>query len=402
MSQTRRIAAGMLAAASIGGYAMAQSAPQAAAPAAPAVPPPPVKTWVDSVTLKGDLRYRYETIDDGSKLDASKDTYTRERDRIRARLSAEAKANDDLKVGIGLSTGGADPISGNQTLTDGAQKKEMRLDTAFMDYNCFGDNPNEVHAIAGKMMTPFITMPDDLVFDPDLRPEGLALRGQFGGGFATVLANGGYIWIQERDSKDAGMLEAGQGALKLEFVPEAVLTLGASYYGYRNLEGYDVIDVNNANSAYGNSTVKGSVSGSTTNKAWASNFAPLVCFAQFDTWVGGLPLSFFTQVLNNGDADKNNKGYLYGASLGKAKNPQTWELGYSYAEVQKDATLGMWTDSDRWGGGTDGKGHKLVAKYQIMKNLQLGVSYFIDEHLIASGEKTKDYERMMVDVQASF
>ena len=392
MTTRMGVAAGVLAAASIGGYAMAQ----AAAPAAP------VKTWADSVTVKGDLRYRIETREDDASLNADKQNYTRYMNRIRARLTAEAKCNDDLKATIGLSTGGSDPISGNQTLDAGAQKKEMRLDIANFDYNFFGDNPNEVHAIAGKMMTPFITMPDDLVFDPDLRPEGLALRGQFGEGFVTAQANAGYIWIQERNSKNPGMLDAGQGALKLQFAPEASLTLGASYYAYQSLKGFDVIDVNNANSSYGNSTVKGSVSGGVTNKAWATDFVPLVFFAQADVWVCGLPLSVFAQNLNNGDASANNKAYLYGASLGKAKNPQTWELGYSYTEVQKDATLGMWTDSDRWGGGTDGKGHKLTAKYQIAKNFQVGLSYFIDKHLIADGEKTTDYSRMMVDVQASF
>ena len=395
MTRGRGLAAGVLAAASIGGYAMAQ----ATAPAAPAVP---VKTWADSVTMKGDLRYRFETREDDASLNADKGTYTRYMNRIRARLTAEAKCNDDLKATIGLSTGGSDPISGNQTLDAGAQKKEMRLDVANFDYNFFGDNPNEVHAIAGKMMNPFITMPDDLVFDPDLRPEGLAVRSQLGEGFATAQVNGGYIWIQERNSKNPGMLDAGQGALKLQFAPEAALTLGASYYAYQSLKGFDVIDVNNANGAYGNSTAKGSVSGGVTNKAWATDFVPLVFFAQADVWVGGLPLAVFAQNLNNGEATANEKAYLYGASLGKAKNPQTWELGYSYTEVQKDSTLGMWTDSDRWGGGTDGKGHKITAKYQIMKNLQAGISYFIDKHNIAAGETTTDYKRMMVDVQASF
>ena len=45
--------------ASIVGMGMAQTnEPQNSAP------PPPQKTWVDSITLKGDLRYRYETIND--------------------------------------------------------------------------------------------------------------------------------------------------------------------------------------------------------------------------------------------------------------------------------------------------------------------------------------------------
>ena len=33
-----------------------------------------------------------------------------------------------------------------------------------------------------------------------------------------------------------------QAAVKLQFVPEIGLTVGASYYGYQNMQGYDVID----------------------------------------------------------------------------------------------------------------------------------------------------------------
>lgn len=371
---------------------------EAAAPA----PAPAPKTWADSVTVKGDLRYRYETINDDSKKNADKQTYTRERDRIRARLAAEAKCNDDLKVVIGLSTGDKDPISGNQTLGDGGQKKPMMLDLAYFDYSFIGDTTaNEIHAYAGKMKNPFITMNDDLMWDPDLTPEGAALKSQFGNDVVTVYGNAGYIWLQERDSKDAGTLYAGQGAVKFQFVPEVSLTVGASYYGFNNVQGYDVIDWQGANGAYGNSTKNGTISGGVTNKAWASGFTPVVYFASLDLWVAGLPLSIFGQELSNTDASNLDQGHLYGVSLGKAKNPGTYELGYSYTELQKDATIGMWTDSDRWGGGTDGKGSKVYAKYQLMKNLQLGATYFTDDKGIASGKPT-NYDRLMVDLLAQF
>jgi len=110
----------------------------------------------------------------------------------------------------------------------------------------------------------------------------------------------------------------------------------------------------------------------------------------------------FAQGLNNNKADTLNKGLLYGISIGKAKNPQTWEIGYSHAKVEKDSTLGMWGDSDRWGGGADGQGHKVYGKYQIMKNLQAGVTYFKDEKVISDSAKTKDYDRLQVDLVATF
>jgi hypothetical protein len=402
MKQIKMAAAGILVMASLGGISMAQTnEPQNSAP------PPPQKTWADSITLKGDFRYRYESIKDDSKLNSSKETYTRERQRIRARLGADAKCNDNLKVSVGLATdegtGSGDPISGNQTLTGGGSKKSFWLDYAFLDYNVLGDNPNEIHAIGGKMKNPFSAMQDDLVWDPDLTPEGIAVKAQFGGGLVTLLANGGYIWVQERSANnDDSMLYAGQAALKLQFIPEVTLTAGGSYYGFQNIKGNDCVDYQSPASSYGNSTINGTVVGSTTNKAWASDYKPVVCFAQLDLWVAGTPLSLFGQSLRNGDADTLNKGTMYGAAIGKSKNPGTWELGYSHAEVQKDATLGMWTDSDRWGGGTDGKGHKIYGKYQIMKNLQGCVTYFIDKKTISDSKKTTDYNRLQVDVSAAF
>ncbi len=392
MKQVKMAMAGVLMAASIGDMSMAQS------PVVPAIP----KTWVDSVTFKGDLRYRYESINDDSKLDASKDTYTRQRDRVRARLGAEAKCNDDLKVGIELSTGQSDPVSGNQTVGDGFAKKDFKLNLAYADYNFLGDNPNEVHVVAGKMKNPFITYADDLVWDGDLTPEGLAVKGQWTAGIATLLGNGGYLWVQERADKNDLMLHAAQGAVKLQFVPEFGMTFGASYYGYQDMKGNDVIDWELKNGTYGNSSVSGTKSGSTTNKAWAMDYTPVVYFAQMDLWVAGLPLTVFGQQLSNPEAKKLDQGYLYGVTLGKAKNPKSWEVGYSYAEVEKDATVGMFTDSDRWGGGTDGHGHKINGKFQIMKNLQAGVSYFMDEKKISDAANTKDYDRLQLDLVASF
>jgi hypothetical protein len=386
---------GALAVATLAGTGMAQTN-------AAAVPAPVQKTWADSLTFKGDLRYRYENVQDDSKKDADDNTYTRERNRIRARLGAEAKCSDKLKAGVELSTGGTDPMSGNQTLGDGFAKKEMRLSLAYADYSFFGENPTELRAIAGKMKNPFLTMPDDLVWDSDLTPEGVALKGQIVRGFATLMANGGYLWVQERSDTDDLMLYAGQLAAKFQFVPEISLTAGASYYGFQNVEGYDVLDWESKNNAYGNSTTAGSVSGGTTNKAWSMEYIPVVYFAQLDLWVMSKPLALFVQELSNGEADKLNQGHLYGVSLGKAKNPKTWEIGYSYVELEKDATIGMFTDSDRWGGGTDGKGSRVYGKYQVMKNMQVAATYLFGEKKISDAAKTTDYDRLQVDLSVNF
>ena len=393
MNTWKILMAGALAAASLAGPGWAQANAPAPAP----------KTWADSLGFKGDLRYRFETIGDDAKKNADGDTYVRYRNRIRARLGAEAKIDDRLKAGLELSTGQTDPISGNQTLGDGFGKKEMRLSLAYVDYNVLGDaGPYELHALAGKMKNPFLTLPDDLVWDGDATPEGLAAKGQLSYGIATLFANGGYLWVQERSADDDLMLYAGQVAAKFQFVPEIALTAGATAYAFQNVQDHDVVDWENKNNAYGNSTVAGSVDGDATNKAWKTEFLPVVYFAQLDLWAFGKPVKLFVQELSNTEADELDQGHLVGASLGKAKNLRTWEIGYSYAELEKDATLGMLTDSDRWGGGTDGKGHRVYAKYQLQKNLQLAATYLAGEKCISDAAKKTDYDRLQLDVSVNF
>jgi len=390
----KRTMVGLLAGAVISGTAWAQTS--VPSPASVKVP----KTWADYLTFKGDVRLRGETINDDSKKNSSGDDYTRTRARIRARLNAEAKVND-LKAGIGFSTGGEDPVSGNQTLGDGFTKKEIRLDLAYIDYKFLNDERYELAAIGGKMNNPLITMPDDLIWDSDLNPEGAVAKFRLGNDFVTLLVNGEGLFIQERNAEKNATGLAGQAALKFQFTPEIGLTVGGTYLAYQNIQGYDVIDWENKNNSYGNSTINGTVSGSTTNKAWASGFTPIIGFVQLDLRLG-FPLSFYGQALTNPKADANKNGYMGGVSLGKAKKPKTFEVGYSYTKLEKDATLGMFTDSDRWGGGTDGKGSKFYGKYQIMKNLQACATFFLDQKKISAADGGTDYNRFQLNLQATF
>jgi hypothetical protein len=399
----KRLMTGIVTTVGIASVGLAQSG-------APSAPP---KTWADNVTVKGDIRYRYESIEDDSKLNADKETFARERNRIRARAGIEGKCNDRLKAGIEFSTGQADPVSGNQTIGDGFGKKEFRLNLAYAEFGCLHpDSPHAVKIVGGKMKNPFINVAD-LIWDGDATPEGLAAQGQFASRFVDAMANAGYLWVQERSTdNDDTLLYAGQGAVKVKFTPEVSLLLGASLYQYDNMEGYDVIDWERANNGYGNSTKAGSISKSagvtTTNKAWKTDFIPMEYFAALEVWVGGRPLTLLGQVLSNSEADDFEKGHQVGVTYGRAKNPKTFEVGYWYAELEKDAVPGFLTDSDRWGGGTDGRGHKFAAKYQVMKNLQLGATYFMGERKISLEEDGKDstdptdYNRLQVDVVAAF
>jgi hypothetical protein len=380
--------AGSLAAATLTASAIAQEAP--------------TKSWTDSLTFKGDLRYRYEAIQDDSKTDERGDTFTRDRHRIRARLGVEATLSDELKAGLEFSTGGADPISGNQTLGDGFAKKEIHLSLAYIDYAFFAEKNAKLNAVAGKMKNPFLTMPEDLVWDGDVTPEGLALKGQLGNDRGALVANLGSFWVQERSADDDLMLHAGQLAAKIHLPRDAALTLGVAVFAFQDIQGLDVVDWQDKNNSYGNSTVEGRVGGDTTNKAWMAEFTPVAAFAQLDAAVAGLPISVFAQQVANVDADEEDQGFSAGLSLGKAKDPKSWEIGYSYAELEKDAVVGFLTDSDRWGGGTDGHSHRIYGKFQILKNLQVAATYMTGERMISDPAKASDYNRLQLDLTVKF
>lgn len=363
--------------------ALAANAQQAAPAAA--------KSWVDTVAVKGDLRYRYENITEDGKDD-------RQRDRIRARIGASAKINDDVKGEIQFSTGDGDPISGNKTLGDGFTKKDMGLNLAYLDWTV----QDGVNVIAGKMKNPFICV-SDMIWDGDLTPEGVAAKVEQTVGPLTLYVNGAQMWVQERSTAPAEdtKLYAGQVAAKYQFSDEVYLLVGGSYYTYDNIEGMNVVDWENSNKPYGNSSANGAVVKGVTNKVYKMEYNEVETFAKLVAWVG-TPVEFYGNYVVNQDADANDTGWLAGVTVGKAKNVGTCELGYNYRELEKDAVLGAFADSDSWGGGTDGRGHKVYGRYQIAKNVQIGATYFINEKPIADASKTHDYDRLQLDVVANF
>jgi hypothetical protein len=393
--------------------ALAGSPAAAPAAGAPAVAPP--KIWADAITVKGDVRYRTETRQDRGANKATDPNANVEYDRIRARLGMEAKLNDNVKAVVrlttdGTGTGGAglggDPQSGNQDLNNGASKKPIFLDLAYIDWNLFGEGADELHVLGGKMANPFSLMNDDLVWDPDTTPEGVALRGQLDLSPVTLFGSAGYFILNNRNAvtnaDNQVALYGLQGAARVEFVPEVALTLGASWYDYYNIKGslvsaYDVLGKAKSTSFYGNTLQGGKM---------VNDYEVFQPFAQLDlypTLFGSVvPISVFAQCAENVAADRNSSGYMYGVSVGKAKNPQTWEFGASYARLEKDAVLGMWTDSDRWGGGTDGSGYKLYGKYMILKNLMGGITYFNDLKGLSGVSHGKEYDRWQFDLTASF
>ncbi len=149
--------------------------------------PPAVKSadWPSRITLKGDVRYRHQQTDDESA------SAQREEDLLRARLSLEAKVNDSMVAGVGVTTSSApgNPRGANQQLDGEFSRKSLYFDLAYIDWT-FASN---AHLIAGKMKMPFFRPGQSLFWDNDINPEGLAVTYSKGTWFGSAW---GY-WIEE-------------------------------------------------------------------------------------------------------------------------------------------------------------------------------------------------------------
>jgi hypothetical protein len=78
-----------------------------------------------------------------------------------------------------------------------------------------------------------------------------------------------------------------------------------------------------------------------------------------------------------------------------------WELGWYYEKLEADATLGLLTDSDFGGGGSDAKGHVFSGAYAIHDNWNFQLTWFLNEIDLASGSP-RDSDKVMLDLNFKY
>jgi len=347
------------------------------------------ESWADKLKVFGDFRYRHEYFNiEGADED-------RHRHRIRARLGVAAQVQDDLKMVLRLATGGDDPVSTNQTLDGAFSSKTIVLDQAYMIWSPEVLGGVNIHA--GKMAAPFHTpMKSQLIWDGDLTFEGIALSHVIDRGESRIFANGGLFWVDERADSSDTLLYGGQIGAGRTIAPDTSIRIGGSYYYYSQVDGcrafYDDED------AFGNSAVI-DPNGNGRQLLYTQDYHLVEGFAELETKAAGLPIAFFADYVLNTEADSDDTGYMLGARLGKASKPGEWEVTYNYRKVEADAVVGLFTDSDFRGGGTDGKGHQIGVGYALGRKLSVAATYFICDAGIDNG---KSYERGQVDLMFKF
>jgi hypothetical protein len=104
----------------------------------------------------------------------------------------------------------------------------------------------------------------------------------------------------------------------------------------------------------------------------------------------------FGDYIKNSDGD-DDKGYAVGFKFGdkKVKDRNQWQFKYIYADLERDAWLDAFPDSDRFGGLTGVKGNEFVFNYGLHKNVVFGVDYYDTEQDISGFADDNDKEKVL-------
>lgn len=347
--------------------------------------------WAARTQLKGDVRFRQETVKiQGESNNGGRD---KDRQRIRARLGAYTEVNSQVDTGIRIATGSNDDArSTNQDQDNYFDKKSIWLDLGYIDYH--PDQIKNLHVIGGKMLQPWVNM-GDVIWDSDINPEGLALTYKYPlGSSAELFGSLGNYNLKDNVDGDGVQfrhdlrLTSGQLGTRFSVTDNLKMTLGGSVYAYQN----------DKDSRCTTTTTPCALA---VNGNSADNqFRLYEGFAQAD--IGGLavPLAFYGQYVKNNDAvTDQDTAWLIGA---KSK-VFGFNLDYNYRDIQRNAVVGAFTDSDFANGTTGSRGHKMKVSYDIDKNFALGATYFLTKADYASRtQRDANTNTLQLDAEAKF
>lgn len=350
--------------------------------------------WYESLKIKGDVRQRHELI-------RKEDAEDNNRWRIRARLSIEAAPSASWSGAIGVASGSDDPVSTNQTLTDGFSTKGFLLDLAYFDFH-----PTSVEGlkiVGGKMKLPFETADKtELVWDSDLNPEGLAIQYiRPVGERVKLFANGAGLYIRDSDPDDEAYLGAIQAGLNVKASEDVKLMIGAGYFDYEGARGMP--GFYKPTKFYGNSTVEIGEDDGDPVYGYAADFNEVEVLGAVDVAVNETTtLKLYGDYVTNLEADELASGWLFGGAASRGKDRGALKVYANYRQLEADAVIGAFTDSDFIGGGTNGKGVEMGAAVGLAKNASLDLTYFVNTKGIKDTEAGADYRRLQADVQLKF
>ncbi len=385
-----------------------------------------VAGWIDEMKWSSDFRLRGELFDNSDQGSAANAQNDRWRFRYRLRLGIETKFKEYATVGVRIVSGGEDPVSTNQTLSDSFSRKEFRIDLAYLTIQPPGWDWISVSAgkIKNPVWQPAFSSP--MQYDGDVTPEGIAEKIVFKFGpdqRHKLFANFGQFLLEEAgaDANDPYLLEF-QAGLEASFgrTPKNPVLKATLAGGYSMTHGLGLLGVvtseqpgttnvtaiangfQSTSPNRGNSTSLANIAGARTYLAdfreltgrgelvWTPREQPFLgtpcAFTLSGEYIQNLAGTYETLTgAESATAPDQTEGYSGQIAFGAIKKKGEWQVAYQYKYLEADATWDAVTDSD-WGlGGTDRKGHIMKASYNVQDWWQLSATLFLTEKISARG-----------------
>jgi hypothetical protein len=200
---------------------------------------------------------------------------------------------------------------------------------------------------------------------------------------------------------------AGQFAWRPKLGP-GKMALGVGYYAFNAVEGRNPFFNNSSN---GNSTTSAAGACVDATPCLVNDYDLLQLFAEWSQPVAGRPLALYADYSHNTSADNSlDTAWSAGVTWGKASDPMTWEVGYLYQDVEKDAVYGQLFDSDFGAGTTDSRGGVFRAGFAPARNWVINVSYFMNETGVdvpatvagVGSVRNRNYHRLQLDLNFKY
>lgn len=367
--------------------------------------------WTKNIKISGDLRLRYEGLynreqrqQDGSTTDLP----TRDRYRIRARLFADAKITDEISTHFMVCTNQDDNLEAtttNQSFTDDFSDKGIYLHRAYATYKPQWLEGAEL--TAGKFKNTFLHT--DIMWDPDVNPEGIYERFQYKGleNFQPFIHLGQMIVNEVKDESDDARLYINQIGFDWKIGP-VTWTFAGSYYDWSNLHNTAFLHNAEYKKGGGNTFINDGSGG--LQYAYDYNLWEAITFIKFK-W-GIVPTQLiFNYIVNAADnvPSDQDTAYFAGFKLGKEKKQGDWSFLYKYARIEKDSVIGSMNDQDFYG--ANRKGHKIMFRYMVFDRLRFGAAYFYTDpikdwdpaSITFNNEKNREHEdRLQIEFLFKF
>lgn len=330
------------------GPATAPPVPVVAAQSAAAAPLP------DRLRLSGDLRVRYEHNAAGGGRPQ------RDREALRARLSAQYRLTPTITLGARVVTGDPDdPNSTDVTLSAFDDDLDLSADLLYARFAAAG-----FEASFGRIPQPFVRT--ELVWDGDVTLQGASatFRRDLAAG-AFVGARSAYFAIDESalgdDSRMLGA-QAVAGVRRGAFSLQGALSI----YDYElgSLAGADAGDLRtNRLTPTGRYRSAFHLRGATLEAAYQPRGGrwPLRLVADY--------------VRNSGAVGGADSGFNLEGYVGRGEQPGDLRLGYAYAEAEQDAVLAAFSH-DNTDLATNYRQHTLNVEYLLAPQVVLGGVYY--------------------------